>query len=91
MNKKVRQIANVLLGATSLMLVGCHVKKAVEPQVMPLYGVPMEYYENLEKVEQKADSTNKANEQQAEVETAPDTTAMPAPGIMVKYGVPRPL
>lgn len=91
MNKKVRQIANVLLGATSLMLVGCHVKKAVEPQVMPLYGVPMEYYEDLEKVEQKADSTNKANEQQAEVEAAPDTTAMPAPGIMVKYGVPRPL
>lgn len=90
MNKKVRQIANVLLGATSLMLVGCHVKKAAEPQVMPLYGVPMEYYEDLERVEQKTDSINKANEQQ-ELEAVPDTTAMPAPGIMVKYGVPRPL
>lgn len=90
MNKKVRKIANLLLGAGSLMLVGCHVKKAAEPQVMPLYGVPMEYYQDLEKMEQQADSINQAAEQEKDTMAMPEATEMPAPGIMVKYGVPRP-
>lgn len=90
MKKKVRVWLNVALGASSMLLAGCGVKKAVEHQPMPLYGVPVEYYQDLEQVEKDADRINKENEEKKDSITNDTIYAAPAPGIMVKYGVPRP-
>lgn len=88
--KKVRVLINMVLGACSLLLAGCGVKKAVEHQPMPLYGVPVEYYQDLEQVEKDADRINKENEEKKDSIASDTIYAAPAPGIMVKYGVPRP-
>ena len=91
MKKKVRIWLNVVLGARSMLLAGCGVKKVVENQPMPLYGVPVEYYQDLEQVEKDADRINKENEEKKDSIASDTIYAAPAPGIMVKYGVPRPL
>lgn len=90
MKKKVRVWLNVVLGASSMLLAGCGVKKVVEHQPMPLYGVPVEYYQDLEQVEKDADRINKENEEKKDSIASDTIYAAPAPGIMVKYGVPRP-
>lgn len=91
MKKKVRIWLNVFLGASSMLLAGCGVKKVVEHQPMPLYGVPVEYYQDLEQVEKDADKINKENEEKKNAITNDTISSSPAPGIMVKYGVPRPI
>ena len=85
--KKVRVLINMVLGACSLLLAGCHLQKKVEHQPALLYGVPVEYYQQLE--QQAKDSTENKQDTMP-IDTKEQMPSMPAPGIMVKYGVPRP-
>ncbi|MBR6018518.1 MAG: hypothetical protein IK073_07855 [Paludibacteraceae bacterium] len=91
MKKRVLTTMNVLLGAASLALLGCHSQKAVSQQperaardgkVVAMYGVPTW---RADSIPSQIDSIPQAQ---------PDTTVQqtpprPAGGkVLVKYGVP---
>lgn len=103
MKKKLLTKVNVLLGAMSLILAGCHTQKKAaantvensEPQqqetdggrMVCLYGVPPRVYE-----EQRDQEEQKLQEQQQQAQdtTAVDTTKNGPVRPMLKYGVPYP-
>ena len=87
MKKKFITYINLCLGALSLLLAGCSIKKNLEHQPALLYGVPVEYYEQLR--QQEMDSTKTLPADTIKEQPA-DSSNMRAPGIMVKYGIPAP-
>ena len=91
MRKRFLTRLNILLGAVSMTLAGCHSQKAVtnpqpaepaqptpavEPgEVICLYGVPREVYER---------------QQMERRDSVPPEQLDSVPEVMLKYGVPRP-
>ena len=100
MKKKILPIVNLLLGAASITLAGCHTQKAAKAEepaaqevrqgkVRVKYGVPPEVRERIE-AERAAQDTVPADTIVLPAHQLEDPAPVPADRPIVMYGVPNP-